>query len=79
VTGGLAVVAGRALDSGNYPQRPSARASGVVGPGRICEEKTMNPSEKSDARGDRKIALLGLGFALVWLAVITAVSYSMAL
>ncbi len=39
----------------------------------------MNPSEKSDARGDRKIALLGLGFALVWLAVITAVSYSMAL
>lgn len=36
-----------------------------------------NDDEVRNARESRNAALLGLGFALVWLAIVTGVSYAL--
>ncbi|HEU0016185.1 MAG TPA: hypothetical protein VFQ45_21075 [Longimicrobium sp.] len=38
----------------------------------------MDASEREEARKDYKAAITGFGLALVWLAIVTAVSYGIA-
>ncbi len=38
----------------------------------------MDPSEREEARKDYNAAMTGFGLAVVWLAIVTAISYAIA-
>jgi len=37
----------------------------------------MHGNEQEEARATRNTALMGLGFALIWLAIVAGISYSL--